>query len=159
MKKLIQLAALALAIMAWATPVLAEEAAGTDAASPVANDTDTSTLPPLENEGDTASPEVNEEVVVEQETAEQDQAQEEEDEPATPPWTLLTLGGAFSSALIIIGAAYGIGKIGTQAVDAMARQPEVAGNIQTAMIISAALIEGVTFFALIVCLIALFTSG
>ena len=38
----------------------------------------------------------------------------------------------------------------------MARQPEVAGNINTAMIISAALIEGVTFFALIVCLLRLF---
>jgi F-type H+-transporting ATPase subunit c len=62
------------------------------------------------------------------------------------------LGSAFAAGLVILGAAYGIGKIGSTAVDSMARQPEVAGNIQTAMIISAALIEGATFFALIVCL-------
>ncbi|MDC0308339.1 MAG: ATP synthase F0 subunit C [Planctomycetaceae bacterium] len=59
--------------------------------------------------------------------------------------------GAFGAALTIIGAGYGIGKIGSAAVDGMARQPEVAGQIQTAMIIAAALIEGVTFYALIVC--------
>ncbi len=57
--------------------------------------------------------------------------------------------------IVIIGAGYGIGQIGKNAVDGMARQPEAAGQIQTAMIISAALIEGVTFFALIVCLLAL----
>ena len=62
------------------------------------------------------------------------------------------LGGAFGAGLIIIGAGYGIGKIGSCAVESMARQPEVAGNIQTAMIISAALIEGATFFGLIVCI-------
>jgi len=63
------------------------------------------------------------------------------------------LGGAFGAGLIIIGGAYGIGKIGAAAVESMARQPEVAGNVQTAMIIAAALIEGVTFFGLIVCLL------
>ena len=63
------------------------------------------------------------------------------------------LGGAFGAGLVIIGAALGIGKIGSHAVDSMARQPEVAGNIQTAMIISAALIEGATFFGLIVCML------
>lgn len=68
-------------------------------------------------------------------------------------------GGAFGAGLIILGAAFGIGRIGSSAVESMARQPEVASNIQTAMIISAALIEGVTFFALIVCLIALFFTG
>lgn len=68
---------------------------------------------------------------------------------------LIALGGAFGAGLIIIGAAYGIGKIGSSAVESMARQPEVAGNINTAMIIAAALIEGVTFFALIVCLLAI----
>jgi F-type H+-transporting ATPase subunit c len=52
--------------------------------------------------------------------------------------------------LVIIGAGYGIGKLTASAVESMARQPELAGNIQTAMIISAALIEGVAFFALIV---------
>ena len=69
--------------------------------------------------------------------------------------SLIKLGGAFGAGLIIIGAAYGIGKIGASAVESMARQPEVAGNVNTAMIIAAALIEGVTFFALIICLMSL----
>ena len=62
------------------------------------------------------------------------------------------LGGAVGTGLILLGAGYGISKIGSAAVESMARQPEVAGSIQTAMIISAALIEGATFFALIVCI-------
>lgn len=65
----------------------------------------------------------------------------------------MNLGGAFGAGLVILGAGYGIGRIGASAVESMARQPEVAGNIQTAMIISAALIEGATFFALIVCML------
>lgn len=65
------------------------------------------------------------------------------------------LGGAVGAGMIILGASYGIGRIGSAAVESMARQPEVAGNVNTAMIIAAALIEGVTFFALIVCLLAL----
>jgi len=69
--------------------------------------------------------------------------------------SLINLGGAIGAALTIIGAGWGIGKIGTAAVESMARQPEVAGQIQTAMIIAAALIEGVTFFALIVCIMSL----
>ncbi len=52
--------------------------------------------------------------------------------------------------LVIIGAALGIGNLAKGAVESMARQPEIAGNIQVAMIIAAALIEGATFFALIV---------
>ncbi|MEN6459554.1 MAG: ATP synthase F0 subunit C [Thermoguttaceae bacterium] len=72
--------------------------------------------------------------------------------PATAsPWTILA-GAAFGAGLVMVGAGYGIGKIGSAAVESMARQPEVAGNIQTAMIVSAALIEGATFFALIVCI-------
>jgi len=63
------------------------------------------------------------------------------------------LGGAFGAGLVILGAGYGIGKIGSSAVESMSRQPEVAGNVQTAMIIAAALIEGATFFALIVCML------
>ncbi|MEX0702238.1 MAG: ATP synthase F0 subunit C [Planctomycetales bacterium] len=62
--------------------------------------------------------------------------------------------GAIGAAVTIIGAGWGIGRIGAAAVESMARQPEVAGQVQTAMIIAAALIEGVTFFALIVCIIA-----
>ena len=69
----------------------------------------------------------------------------------TVTYSMLT-GSAFGAGLIIIGAGYGIGKIGSCSVENMARQPEVAGSIQTAMIISAALIEGATFFALIVCI-------
>jgi F-type H+-transporting ATPase subunit c len=71
-----------------------------------------------------------------------------------PVASSVLLGGAFGAGLIIIGAGLGIGKIGSCAVESMARQPEVAGNIQTAMIISAALIEGATFFGLIVCMMA-----
>ena len=66
--------------------------------------------------------------------------------------TGIHFSGAFGAAVAIIGAGYGIGKIGSSAVESMARQPEVAGQIQTAMIIAAALIEGVTFFALIICI-------
>lgn len=58
------------------------------------------------------------------------------------------------AGLAVIGAGIGIGKIGGSAMDAMARQPEAAGRIQTAMIIAAALIEGVALFAVVVALIA-----
>ena len=67
--------------------------------------------------------------------------------------SMIYLGGAFGAGLVILGAAYGIGNIGAKAVESMARQPEVAGSIQTAMLISAALIEGATFFALIICML------
>jgi F-type H+-transporting ATPase subunit c len=60
-----------------------------------------------------------------------------------------------AAALTVLGAAWGIGKIGTNALEAMARQPEAAGSLQTAMILSAALIEGATLFALVVCLLAI----
>ena len=73
---------------------------------------------------------------------------------AASPTVSILSGTAFGVGLVIIGAGYGIGKIGHGAVENMARQPEVAGNIQTAMIISAALIEGATFFGLIVCMLS-----
>ncbi len=57
----------------------------------------------------------------------------------------------FGAGLTTVGAAYGIGKLASSALESMARQPEVAGSIQTAMIIAAALIEGFTFFALVIC--------
>jgi len=72
---------------------------------------------------------------------------------ASVPGGFMNLGAAVGAGLVILGAGFGIGRIGGQAVEGMARQPEAAGNIQTAMIISAALIEGVTFFALIVCML------
>jgi len=62
-------------------------------------------------------------------------------------------GAGLGAALTIIGAGYGMGRIGGSAMEGMARQPEVAGRIQTGMIIIAALLEGVTFFSLIVCII------
>ena len=58
------------------------------------------------------------------------------------------------AGLIVIGAGLGIGKIGGSAMDAIARQPEASGKIQTAMLIAAALIEGVALFAVVVALIA-----
>ena len=51
------------------------------------------------------------------------------------------------AGLIVIGAGLGIGKIGGSAMDAIARQPEASGKIQTAMLIAAALIEGIGFAA------------
>jgi F-type H+-transporting ATPase subunit c len=60
---------------------------------------------------------------------------------------------AIGAGLAVIGAALGIGKIGGNAMEAIARQPEAAGKIQTAMIISAALIEGVALFAVVVALL------
>lgn len=62
---------------------------------------------------------------------------------------------AMGAGLVCVGSAYGIGKLAASALEGMARQPEVAGSIQTAMIIAAALIEGFTFFALFICFRAL----
>jgi F-type H+-transporting ATPase subunit c len=69
------------------------------------------------------------------------------------PGGYMNLGAAVGAGLVMLGAGFGIGRIGGQAVEGMSRQPEAAGNIQTAMLISAALIEGATFFALIVCML------
>ena len=66
------------------------------------------------------------------------------------------LGGAIGAGLVIMGGAAGIGRIGGSAVESMARQPEAAGQINTAMIITAALIEGATLFAVVVTLLAVF---
>jgi len=64
------------------------------------------------------------------------------------------LGGAIGAGLAIIGGAAGIGRIGGSAVESIARQPEAAGQISNAMIITAALIEGATLFAVVVGLLA-----
>ncbi len=66
----------------------------------------------------------------------------------------MEIPGIIGAGLVVIGAGLGLGKIGGSAMDAMARQPEVANKIQTAMIIAAALIEGVALFAVVVALIA-----
>ena len=61
------------------------------------------------------------------------------------------LGAGLGAALCIIGAGWGFGRIGASALESMARQPEVAPRVQTAMIIIAALLEGATLFAVFVC--------
>ena len=66
---------------------------------------------------------------------------------------LKTLLIPFGTGLVVIGGAFGIARIGAGAVDAMARQPEYCSNIQTGMILAAALVEGATLFALVICLL------
>lgn len=68
--------------------------------------------------------------------------------------SLRKLGGALGAGLAVVGGGLGIGKIGASAVEAIARQPEAGAAVQTAMIISAALIEGATLFAVVVGLLA-----
>jgi F-type H+-transporting ATPase subunit c len=63
----------------------------------------------------------------------------------------IEFSGALGAGLVVIGAALGIGKLGASAFESMARQPEVAGQIFTALIVAAALIEGFTFYAVFVC--------
>lgn len=64
------------------------------------------------------------------------------------------LGGALGAGLVVIGGGLGIGRIGTAAVESMARQPEVAGQVNVAMIITAAMIEGATLFGVVVGMLA-----
>ena len=66
------------------------------------------------------------------------------------------LGAAIGEGLSVLVAGFGIGKIGSSAMEAIARQPEAAGDIRSNMIVIAALIEGVAFFGAIVCLLVLF---
>jgi F-type H+-transporting ATPase subunit c len=66
------------------------------------------------------------------------------------------MGAGIGSGIAAIGAGIGIGKIGGSAMEAIARQPEATGNIRSNMIVAAALIEGVAFFAIVVCLLILF---
>ena len=69
--------------------------------------------------------------------------------------TIGILGATFGAALAVIGAAFGIGKIGKSAMEAIGRQPEVADKVRTSMIFVAALFEGVALFAVAVCFMAL----
>ncbi|GAA6528121.1 MAG: ATP synthase F0 subunit C [Prevotella sp.] len=64
-------------------------------------------------------------------------------------------GAAIGAGLAVIGAGIGIGRIGGQAMDAMARQPEEQSKLFSSMIIAAALVEGVAFFAIIIALLAI----
>lgn len=66
------------------------------------------------------------------------------------------LGATIGAGIAVVGAGLGIGKIGSSAMEAIARQPEAASKIRTSMIIAAGLIEGVALLAVIVCLLVYF---
>ncbi len=66
------------------------------------------------------------------------------------------MGAGIGAGLAAIGAGVGIGRIGGSAVEAIARQPEAAGDIRSNMIVAAALIEGVAFFAIVICFLIIF---
>ena len=66
------------------------------------------------------------------------------------------LGAAIGAGIAAVGAGLGIGRIGGQAMDAMARQPEKIGELRSSMIIAAGLVEGVAFFAAIIALLCVF---
>ena len=63
------------------------------------------------------------------------------------------LAAGIGAGLAVIGAGLGIGRLAAAALEGSARQPEASGDIRTTMIIAAALIEGATFFGLIVCIL------
>ena len=69
---------------------------------------------------------------------------------------LAKIGACIGAIIAVIGAGIGIGKIGSSAMEAIARQPESAGDIRSNMIVIAALVEGVALFAVIVCILAYF---
>lgn len=69
---------------------------------------------------------------------------------------LAVVGACVGAAIAAIAAGIGIGRIGSSAMEAIARQPESAGDIRSNMIVIAALVEGVSLFAVIVCILALF---
>jgi len=68
------------------------------------------------------------------------------------------MGAGLGAGLAAIGAGIGIGQIGNRAMEAIARQPEAVGDIRSNMIVSAALVEGASFFAMIVCLLIVFLA-
>ncbi|MCY4418995.1 MAG: ATP synthase F0 subunit C [Cytophagales bacterium] len=67
--------------------------------------------------------------------------------------SLAIMGAGIGAGLVTIGAGLGIGKIGESAMQAMARQPEVSGKVQVAMLIIAALIEVIALFGIVICLL------
>lgn len=66
---------------------------------------------------------------------------------------LAYLAAGLGAGITVFGAGFGIGKLASAAMEASARQPEIAGGLRTTMIISAALIEGVAFFGAVICLL------
>ena len=88
-----------------------------------------------------------------------DEATNEDAHAEAPGFLLLTsegaayLGAAIGAGLVLMGGAAGIGRIGGSAVESMARQPEASGSINGVALITAAMIEGATLFAVVVCLL------
>jgi F-type H+-transporting ATPase subunit c len=74
------------------------------------------------------------------------------------PFYGAAIAAGLGAGLTLIGAGYGFGKIGAAALESMARQPEVGGAVGTNMLTIAALLEGATFFSLIVCIIMAFKA-
>jgi F-type H+-transporting ATPase subunit c len=66
---------------------------------------------------------------------------------------LAWLGAGLGAGIALVGAGLGIGKLAAAALESIGRQPDAAGPIRTTMIIAAALIEGVAFFALVICIL------
>ena len=69
------------------------------------------------------------------------------------------MGAGIGAGLCLLGAAFGIARLASAALEGTARQPEAAGALRTSMIIPAALIEGLGFFALVICLLAVLNLG
>ena len=72
---------------------------------------------------------------------------------ATYSVTFTKLGAVLGAAIVVLGASFGISKIGTSAMEAIARQPEAADGIRMSMIIIGALVEGVSLFFFFLCLL------
>jgi F-type H+-transporting ATPase subunit c len=72
---------------------------------------------------------------------------------AVASMAIAKMGAGIGAGIGVLGAGIGIGRIGGSALEAIARQPEASGDIRTNMIIAAALVEGVAFFAVVVCLL------
>ena len=85
--------------------------------------------------------------------ADSDEHGEEVAAPMIGDKGLAGVGRGVGAGLVVMGGAAGIGRIGGSAVESMARQPEAAGTINTAMLITAAMIEGATLFGVLVCLL------
>jgi F-type H+-transporting ATPase subunit c len=75
------------------------------------------------------------------------------------PYSLGYLGAGLGAGLAVLGAGLGIGKLAAAALEGSARQPEASGDLRTTMIIAAALIEGATFFALVICILMAIASS
>ncbi len=69
---------------------------------------------------------------------------------------LAYLASGLGAGLVLVGAGAGIGRLAASAMEGIARQPQAAGTIQTAMIIAAALIEGAALFGLVICILLAF---